>query len=314
MIRIMMIIIKITAVISLLLSCSINQFALKTIADGLTSQTGSSIFTGDNDPELVKDAIPFALKTYEFLLMQNPSHKGLQIATGSAYIMYANAFLQTPGEMLEDREYKEQEILFNRAKNLYLRGRGVLIDGLDLKYPGFKASLINDGYKLYLSKFKAEDVPWLFWISAAWVGAFSVDNFDFELAVGIPKAITLMEQALKLEEGFDSGVIHDFFIVYYGSLPDGMSGSVMKANAHFKRAVELCNNSRLSPYISYATSVCIKTQNAGEFKQVLGAALQMDINNFPSNRLANTIHRKKAEWLLNHSEDFFLLEEEDNEN
>src|SRR6185369_6704634 len=51
--------------------CSIKTMAVKTVANTL-SDTGD-VFTRDNDPELVRDAIPFALKTYESLLESVPT-------------------------------------------------------------------------------------------------------------------------------------------------------------------------------------------------------------------------------------------------
>ena len=102
-------------------SCSIKKYALNKAADMLTSEGSSTVFTGDNDPELVGDALPFAIKFYQSLLESLPSHRGLQLQVGSLYVIYANAFLQTPADMLTDDEYEEQEFLLKRAKNLYLR-------------------------------------------------------------------------------------------------------------------------------------------------------------------------------------------------
>jgi predicted anti-sigma-YlaC factor YlaD len=48
--------------------------------------------------------------------------------------MYANAFLQTPATMLPETEYKKQEFTYRRAKNLYLRGRDIILDCLENKY------------------------------------------------------------------------------------------------------------------------------------------------------------------------------------
>ena len=113
-------------------SCSIKKMAMKQVANALTAPGGSTVFTGDNDPEFVGDALPFAIKMYESLLASIPQHQGLQLRTGSLYVMYANAFLHTPAEMLVDEEYEKQEFLLKRAKNLYLRGRDILLEALDL--------------------------------------------------------------------------------------------------------------------------------------------------------------------------------------
>jgi hypothetical protein len=51
-------------------SCSLNRMAVRAVADALTSDGGSEVFTGDDDPELVGDALPFAVKMYESLIDQ----------------------------------------------------------------------------------------------------------------------------------------------------------------------------------------------------------------------------------------------------
>jgi hypothetical protein len=75
--------------------CSLKKMAMNTVADTLAAPDGGTVFTGDNDPELVGDALPFAIKMYETIMASIPRHRGLRLRTGSIYIMYANAFLQT---------------------------------------------------------------------------------------------------------------------------------------------------------------------------------------------------------------------------
>ncbi|MCF7915854.1 MAG: TRAP transporter TatT component family protein, partial [Spirochaetaceae bacterium] len=48
--------------LAVLSSCSINKMATSMVADAVASPQGSSVFSSDGDPELVKDALPFALK------------------------------------------------------------------------------------------------------------------------------------------------------------------------------------------------------------------------------------------------------------
>ncbi|MCP4146828.1 MAG: hypothetical protein GY757_03665, partial [bacterium] len=132
-------IIYVVAVVVLLTtaSCSIKKMAMNQVAGALTGPGSSTVFTGDNDPELVADALPFAIKMYESLLAAIPAHAGLQLQTGSLYVMYANAFIQTPAEMMGEGKEEEHEFMLARAKNLYLRGRDMLMDGLETRYPGF---------------------------------------------------------------------------------------------------------------------------------------------------------------------------------
>ncbi len=291
--------------------CSIKKFAMKKVADALTAPEGGTVFTGDNDPELVGDALPFAIKMYESLMVSIPNHRGLQLKTGSIYVMYANAFLYTPATMLTEEQYKEQEFLFKRAKNLYLRGRDIILDAIEKKYPGFKEALHKKDYPRALGSMKKDDVPFLYWAGAGWLGAYAIDPFDMDLGISMPRAAALMEKVRELDEGFNQGAIHDFYIVYYGSLPDYMGGDLEKSREHFRKALEFSRGKFTSPYLSLATTVCVKDQNVEEFKQLLQKVLDIDPDADPDNRLLNTLNHRKARWLLDHVEDFFLLGKEE---
>ena len=67
--------------------CSIKKIAISKLGDSLASQSTSS-FASDEDPELVGDALPFALKLMEGLLDQVPNHRGLLCATSSGFTQY----------------------------------------------------------------------------------------------------------------------------------------------------------------------------------------------------------------------------------
>ncbi len=292
--------------ILLLTGCSINRLIMNKVGDTLTKPGSGTVFTGDNDPELVGDALPFAIKMYESLLGSAPYHRGLQLQTGSLYIMYANAFLDTPSSMMSDDEYKKKEFLMKRAKNLYLRGRDILLNSLEKRYPGFLKKLNKNRFSEAFQSIKKKEAPFFYWAAAGWIGAFSIDPFDMKLGITLPRARELMKKVPELDKNFSRGSIYDFYISYYGSLPDYMGGDVKKARENFKKSIDFHKERTASPYVSLATSVSIKEQNLKEFKQLLKKAISIDVNNDPKNRLVNIINIRKAKWYLGHIDDFFL--------
>lgn len=289
-------------------SCSVEKLAMKKVAGLLTSSGTSSVFTAENDPEFVAEALPFAIKMYESLLASMPDHSGLRLTTGSLYIMYASAFLHTPAQMLPDDKFEKQEQLLKRAKNLYLRGRDIILTALNRKYPGFLKNLNENKFKKALQRTKKEDIPFLYWSAAGWLGAFAIDAFNMELGLTVPRAAAMMERILELDESYGKGMIHDFFISYYGSLPEYMGGSLEKARYHFKRALEISQGKSTSPYMALATTVSIKEQNLEEFKELLEKVLEIDPDSNPESRLMTILNQRKARWFLDHVEDFFLID------
>ncbi len=299
--------------LSLCLSCSLNRTAMKMVADTLSSTTSGTTFTGEDDPELVGDALPFALKLFESLLEGVTDNPQLYLATGSGFIMYANAYVQTPADMLPDTDVDKKSQMVSRARKLYLRGRDYVLQGIEVIYPGFTASLDNDTFKARLEGMKSDDVPFLYWTAAGWMAAYAADPFDVSIGVGVKKAAAMMETALRLNESYSNGAIHDFFISYYGSLPQSMGGSEAKARHHFKKAVELSKGLTASPYVALASTVSVSNQNIQEFTELLNKALAIDVSKKTGNRLANIIAQRKAQWLLDHRDDRFLSDTKEGE-
>jgi predicted anti-sigma-YlaC factor YlaD len=295
-------------VVLLAAGCSLQKVAVNAVAGMLSGSGSNTVFTGEDDPELVADALPFAMKLYEALLAQTPENTGLLLSTGSLFAMYANAFIQTPAGMLPDTEYPRRLQDMARAKRLYLRGRDYCLKALELRHPGLRARL-EAGDPAALSKTGSEDVPYLYWTAASWMGAFSAEPFDMEMLLTLSRPLALMARAFELEEGYSKGAIHEFYISVYGSLPASLGGSREKAREHFAKAVEQAGGLTAGPYVALATSVSVPEQNAAEFRDLLGKALAIDLAASPENRLVNILNQRKARWLLEHIEDYFLLEE-----
>lgn len=291
----------------LLFSCSVRKIALKMVANTMTSANNGDVFLGDDDPQLIEDALPFILKLYESLLSQIPDDPNLNLSTGSSFAMYANAFVHSPAKMLPTKDFEKQKTMLNRAKKLYLRGRDYVINGIEARHLGFKRALDKGQIKNFMLLMTKADVPYLYWAGASWIGAFATDPFDVELGQTIKYALILMKRALELDESFDNGAIHEFFILYYGTLPEVMGGSQKKAREHFRRALEISKGAKSSPYVALATTVSIKIQNVKEYKRLLRKALSIDVNVLPQYRLVNIISQKEAQWYLDHIEDKFLI-------
>jgi len=75
-----------------LLACSPSAYVSSRVADSVSS--GGDAFARDDDPELVRDAIPFALKAMESLLASQPDHKGLLSALCKGFTQYGAGFVR----------------------------------------------------------------------------------------------------------------------------------------------------------------------------------------------------------------------------
>jgi predicted anti-sigma-YlaC factor YlaD len=290
--------------------CSINRLAVRAVAGMLSGGggAGGDAFTTEDDPELVGDALPFAMKLYESLLAADPENPDLLLATGRIFVMYANAFVQTPADMLELARVEEQMAMRARAKRLFLRAREYVLAGLELRRPGFRGDLAAGEVDAALARLAPDDADYLYWTSAAWMSAFSIDPFDMELLVTVLQPVALLAEVNAWDPAYGGGAVHDIFISFYGSASADMGGSEAKAREEFERSLALSKGAKAGPYLALATAVSVKNQNAKEFRDLVGKALAIDVDAFPSNRLENTLAQRRARWLLAHIGDFFLSE------
>jgi predicted anti-sigma-YlaC factor YlaD len=285
--------------------------AVRAVADALTGPGGSEVFTGDDDPRLVADAMPFAIKMYEALLAEAPDHGGLILTTGSLFVMYANAFVQGPVEFLPSPRYEERRAAQERAKRLYLRGVEILRNGLERKYPGLGAASVEGGTLApILAKMKKDDVPLLYWIAGGTLSAFSLDPFDYTLSLRVPECMAYAARAYELDPDFNSGALDDFYVLAYASLPPAMGGAPERVPLHFERALEKSGGKLAGPYVSYAQAVAIPAQDYDAFRFCLRKALDIDVDADRPNRLVNIISQQKARTLLGKAGDYFFLNED----
>jgi predicted anti-sigma-YlaC factor YlaD len=208
--------------------------------------------------------------------------------------------------MLPKTAYKEKIAMLKRAKRFYLRGQGLVMRALEVKYPGFLQLIHSPKPETALDKCDKDTVGFLYWACAGMFAAYSTDVFDIKLSVELAPLALLMQRALILDESFNSGAIHDFFISYYASMPKGLGGDDEKARQHFERAIEISGGLNPSPYVTYATTICIKNQDAAKFEELLRKALSIDPDKNQAMRLAVIVAQRKARWYLDHRDDFFI--------
>jgi predicted anti-sigma-YlaC factor YlaD len=293
------------------LSCFLSKTTANMVAGSLSKESSGEVFSGDDDPQLVGDALPFTIKLYESLMATSPDNPKLLLATGRALCMYAYAYVQMPAEQLSYSDLAEKEEMLERSKHLYLRARHDILRALTLRHHHFREALDSNDYATAFKGITARDTSYLYWAGAAWMAAFTADKSDVTLAVDIPKAVALISKVLDFKDSYGEGAAHEFFISYYGAMPEAMGGSEEKARQHFALAVKYSRGLKLSPYIALATTVSVKNQNIGEFKSLLESALKIDVNRNTANRLVNILNQQKARWLLEHSDNFFLTAEGD---
>lgn len=290
--------------------CSIRGYALKSAADALSGTGGG--FGTDDDPELIRQAVPFGLKTMESLADSVPTHRPLRLSLASGFIQYAYAFVNQDADRLADKSIPLAKKEWLRARRLYLRGRNYALDGLEMNYPGFRKAVLSGDKaqaQAALAKLTKDDVPLLYWAGAGWALAISIGKDDPNLFGDFPMVGVLMDRALELDEGFDEGSIHEFYVSYDAARSEDQGGGPAAAKKHLDIAVKQNQGRRLGVLLSYAEGVLQAQQKKAEFVKILEEIVATDVYSeeptWKRQRLSNIIAQERSRWLLSKLSDLF---------
>ena len=265
---------------------------------------GNSVYATDDDPDFVWEAVPFGLKTIEGLLSKVPKNKNLLLAAASGFTQYGYGHLQQDADFIEAKDLAAATVLRTRARKMYLRALDYGLRGLEVDVPGFRAQLRKDP-QTAVARLNKKHVPLMYWTASAWGAAISISKDNPELTADQNLVEALMRRALALDETWERGSIHDFFISYEGGR-SSVGGSLAKAREHFERAKQLSQGARISPLVSYAETVSVSTQNKKEFQSLLEEVLAFDTNKTTGTRVENLVAQRRAQWLLGRVAELFV--------
>ena len=282
--------------------CSTRAYVTRQVADAVSS--GGDAFGTDDDPQLVREATPFALKMEESLLASAPRHRGLLRSLASGFTQYAAAFVWQ--DAVESADPGVREAGKARALKLFLRAKEYGLRGLEAGHPGFRELVAADPAGAARVAGPA-DVPLLYWTGAAWSLAIAASPGDPGMIADLPRCEALMRRVLELKDDYDAGAIHEYFVAFEGGRPAAMGGSVERARAHYARALELAAGRKVSPRVTFAETVSVGAQDRREFLELLEQALAFDARALaPEYRQANLASQHRAAWLKGRVDELFL--------
>lgn len=281
--------------------CSLKQVALNSVADMLSSGTGGS-FSQDEDLQFVGDALPFGLKLMEAVNDGTPDHVGMKLTLASGFTQYGVVFVEWPATQMKYEDLDAYDAGRARARGFYLRGKEFAMDGLDLLHPGFRSRVLTDTDAL-MAEMTVDDVPYLYWLSAAWLAAALTNLEDPEMFGLLPLAASIMQRAYVLDPDWDDGAIREVLISLEPALPG--PGGDTRAIEHYEWVDNKRGATTAGHHVSLATAVMHGRQDRAEFERLLNLALAVDLDADPDSRLANDYAQQKAQWLLDHIDDLF---------
>lgn len=284
------------------------SMATKMVANTL-SKSGTT-YTSDDDPELVRRALPFGLKTYESLLESVPNHGPLLLATCSGFTGYAYAFVENDAEILGEAHHDEAKALRAEALLLYVRARDYCLRAMDVRFKGMSDKLYKDPDKAFDGvNVKKDDVPLLYWTAVSWGSAINLGLDRVDLIGDFPAVRVLANTAMKLDPEWNKGSLYELMMTL-DSLPEAMGGAPENKRdevlrSHFEKAVRIQGGTSPGPYISMAAHINISEKDPSELPKIreqytkwLEEAIAIDPNKDKSNRLLTILSQRRAKAML----------------
>lgn len=282
---------------------AINRMAVKSVAGTLSS--GGSTAMSHDDPELIRDSMPFALTLHESLLDTIPRHEPLLTQTCALYTQYAVAFVQADAESAQFDDYAASRRITDRALTLALRGRDYCWRALEATAAGVTATLAADP-EAAARRLSAEHVKLLYWSAASLGASISLGGAGRpDLLIDWPVVRALGTRALSLDEAWGNGAIHELLLTVE-SQGEAMGGSEERARRHFERALAIQRGQSAGPYLSLALGISKTNQDRAEFEALLGQALALVADAAPEHRLVTLIMQNRARLYLAHIDEIFM--------
>ena len=89
----------------------IRRAAINTATGAFAGGKAAEVYSSDDDPELVADAMPFALKTYEVLIAGDPTNREFHRSAAAGFVQYSAAFVETEADLMEDEDYEKPRFI-----------------------------------------------------------------------------------------------------------------------------------------------------------------------------------------------------------
>lgn len=290
-------------------SCSVNDLisnALSGALDGGGEEGAPHPLLSEDDPDLVGDALPFTLKLLDILISANLDSPPILLSAAQAYTAYAVLFLQQEANTVARNDFALRSRLLDRSKIHLLRARDYALSALEMLHPGFTESLNSDDYENAFVEMNEDDVPYLYFAAVSWIGAATVDVFDLELTLAIPRVAEMIHAAYAIDPDYSDGALHEFYVIYFSSLPEALGGDKERAEFHYREALRISNDLSVSAHVSMALGIAIPAQDSQQFRAFLAKALAIDVDEDINRRLTNIMGQRAAQWYLGNTPQFFL--------
>ena len=257
----------------------------------------------ENKPEWAEDGFLYYVNGIEKKLVKNPENPELLQKGCESWTKYTYGFIMEKADRIIMDDYIGGKVLYAQANENFTKAVLYGDKSFSIKHLDYDRWI--GGQTNQSPDFTEYEIPYLFWTAAAYGGAISSSRGNPEWVIKLPRVGYLLEAAIKINSEWNKGALYTAMISYTMSRHDAPENKVEIARSYFDKAVKSSDGLDLSPYVTFAESVSIATQNRNEFTNLLYKALNIDIMADDDLRLTNHIGRNRAQWLVDNIDELF---------
>lgn len=273
-----------------LAGCSVQDTLLRRVADGLSAGASGD----EEDLELARDAAPSWLKTSEAVLAGVPDHLRLAETVAAGFTQYAYAFVAGEADRVETHDARAARRLRERAARLYRRGHRHAMRAMDLRQPGFAASLARPGPAL--------PTNWVglgYWGAASWGAWISLAKDQPEVVADLPRAIELARRTWRAAPAHGDGDLASLMGTFEAARP---GGTRLQAETYFEQALAFGQGRNPGVFVALAETLALPAGDRPRFETLLRQAATVAGTRAD---LASRVMGERAQRLLAAADDLF---------
>ncbi len=250
----------------------------------------SGAILNQDDPELVREALPAYLLLLDSLVESDPANAATLSAAAQLYAAYGAALVDDP---------ERAKILTRRAR---LYGQSALCAaesntcGMD--------ELDFDAYQQVIAEVGARDVEALYSYSLgslAWIRAHSD---DYNALADLPNVEAALQRVMELEPG-DLAPSTSMYLGILNTLrPEALGGKPEEGRDWFIQGIDLSGGRDLAIKVEYARSYARLVYDRELHDRLLNEVLAAEVEQ-PDLTLFNILAREQAQQLLDSADDYF---------
>ena len=257
-----------------------------------------------HDFETARDAAYGGLGTLEGLHKLVPENEDGLYLLSRAWTAVAFAFMDDEREMAEvKKDERMTEYHKARARAAFKRGRFFGEELLELRTDGYKQAQRNaDTLRVWLDENYTDPdyAVELLWLGFAIVGRINFDQDNPEAVAELWVGVQILEHVVKLDETVENGTAHTILGAYYAR---STMGELEEGKKHFERAMQIHKGKILSTQLTMAQRYYCNKRDKANYVKSMQAVLDAG-DTMPSQRLANTISKRRARRYLSHPDIF----------